>query len=207
MNIQSVTGGIYITTSGDENFTVTRIAADNLTSVGSSNSSQSTHLPQEDVGLTITGFPSLTDLAFPALETIQGGLNISSNPDILILNFSSLVTVGGNLDLTGNFTRILLPNLKSVGESILVESTEASINCGRKIGDILRGVNYGGVSVCAAGIESPRPWPMPTYDASAHTGSFAGTSTSTATASASRVAGRSSIAERIWSLSGNLSKH
>lgn len=150
-----------MTTSDGGGSSVTGIGASNLISVGTSNSSQD--LPQESVGLSITGFPSLNNLTFPVLRSIQGGLNISSNPDLGVINMTSLETIGGDLDLTGNLTSILLPSLKNVVGSILVESTYASINCGRKVGGILRGVNYGYVFVCEAGVESPRPWPLPTY--------------------------------------------
>jgi hypothetical protein len=89
-------------------------------------------------------------------------MNISSNPDLEVINMTSLATISGDLDLTGNLTSILLPSLKTVGGSILVESTYASISCGRKLGDILRGANYGDTFVCEVGVESPRPWPLPT---------------------------------------------
>ena len=74
------------------------------------------------------------------------------------------------MDLTGNFTKILWPNLHQVNGTALVESTYASINCGIKVGHLFRGVGVGGELACFAGIEYPRPWPLPTYSAQVTTG-------------------------------------
>ncbi|HMD13479.1 MAG TPA: hypothetical protein VKI62_02525, partial [Bacteroidota bacterium] len=157
--MHTITGALYITSS-DDNSPITEIIANNLSFVGSSNS---TYLPQTDIGLSIIGFPSLQNLSFPDLQTIGGSLNISLNPDLPLVNLSALQSVGGNLDLTGNFTKILWPNLHRVNGSALVESTYASINCGYKLGQIFRGVSVGGSLTCFAGVENPRPWPLPSY--------------------------------------------
>jgi hypothetical protein len=157
--IQTITGALYITSS-DNNSPITEIIANSLRFVGNSNS---TDLPQTDIGISIIGFPSLQNLSFPALQTIGGSLNISLNPDLPLVNLSTLESVGGNLDLTGNFTKILWANLLSVNGSALVESTYASINCGRKLGQVFRGVSVGGSLTCFAGVENPSPWPLPSY--------------------------------------------
>lgn len=154
-----ILGALYITSS-DDNSPITEIIANDLSFVGSSNSID---LPQTDIGLSIIGFPSLQNLGFPDLEIIGGSLNISLNPDLPLVNLSALQSVGGDLDLTGNFTKILWPNLRRVNGSALVESTYASINCGYRLGDVLRGVSVVGSSTCFAGVENPRPWPLPSY--------------------------------------------
>jgi hypothetical protein len=157
--MHTIIGALYITSS-DDNSSITEIIANNLNFVGSSNS---TDLPQTDIGLSIIGFPSLQNLNFPDLQTIGGSLNISLNPDLPLVNLSVLQSVGGDLDLTGNFTKILWPNLHLVNGSALVESTYASINCGYKPGQVFRGVSVGGSLTCFAGVENPRPWPLPSY--------------------------------------------
>ena len=157
--IQTITGALYIT-STDNNSPITEIIANSLISVGSSNS---TSFPQTDIGLSIIGFPSLQNLSFPLLQTISGSLNISLNPDLPLVSLSALQSVGGDLDLTGNFTKILWPNLVLVNGTALVESTYASINCGRKLGQLFRDVTVEGAMTCFAGVEYPSPWPLPSY--------------------------------------------
>lgn len=157
--MHTIIGALYITSS-DDNSLITQIIANNLSFVGSSDS---TNLPQTDIGLSIIGFPSLQNISFPDLQTIGGTLNISLNPDLPLVNLSSLQSVGGDLDLTGNFTKILWPNLRWVNGSALVESTYASINCGYKLGQVFRGVSVGGSLTCFAGVENPHPWPLPSY--------------------------------------------
>ena len=157
--MHTILGALYITSSDDKS-PITEIIANDLSFIGSSNS---TDLPQTDIGLSIIGFPSLQNLSFPNLETIGGSLNISLNPDLPLVNLSALQSVGGDLDLTGNFTRIIWPNLRRVYGTALVESTYASIDCGRKPGQLFSEVSVYGSLTCLAGVENPRPWPLPSY--------------------------------------------
>jgi hypothetical protein len=164
--IHTIIGALYITSSDDKS-PITEIIADNLSSVGASNS---TDLPQTDVGLSIIGFPSLQNLSFPDLQTIGGSLNISLNPDLPLVNLSALQSVGGDLDLTGNFTEILWPNFRLVNGTALVESTYASIDCGIKVGHLFSRVSVHGELACLAGVGNPRPWPLPSYSPQVTTG-------------------------------------
>lgn len=180
--MHTILGGLYITSS-DDNSPITEIIANNLSFIGSSNS---TDLPQTEIGLSIIGFPSLQNLSVPDLQTIGGSLNISLNPDLPLVNLSALQSVGGDLDLTGNFTRILWPNLHRVNGSALVESTYASINCGYKLGQLFRGVGVSDSLACFAGVGNPRPWPLPSYSPQVSNPNSTGTSSNPAPSRATK---------------------
>merc|ERR1712000_203509 len=72
----------------------------------------------------VTKSLKLTNISFPALETIGGGLAIENNTKLIAIDdLPKLKTVYGGISLRGNFEKVELPKLDTVSGTVVVTST------------------------------------------------------------------------------------
>lgn len=177
-SLHTITGGLVCNGSGS-NPSTNMITAPGLTSISSNDSS-----PISKLGFLITGYPNVTTLSFPILNTVRSAFTVTGNSRLMQIDgFQSLTQVGGDLTIKGDFYILDLPSLTSVNGNIDVETSADNFTC--PISQLQSSVAaHGGNFVCSGNIKQANPTPsLGTSSVTASMSSPSSTSSSSASSS------------------------
>ncbi|ORY07997.1 hypothetical protein K493DRAFT_310009 [Basidiobolus meristosporus CBS 931.73] len=86
--------------------------------------------------LSIIGNSKLSNVTFPALESIGGALLIANNSALHIVEgFDKLTTIGGSLQIVGALTNLTLPELKNIKGITNIQSSD-EFDCAQASGKL-----------------------------------------------------------------------